>query len=279
MKPFDYQRAERLDHAAGLAREGGTAHRRRHQPARPDEAGGRDAANARRHQPAADGADRRNRRRRPADRRARHQHRLCRRPARAARLSACSPARSWPERPQQLRNKATTGGNLCQRTRCYYFYQHRPALQQARAGIGLRRDGRLQPHPRHSRRQRRMHRHLPGRHGGRPLCARRRGRNRRPTRSSRTLPVREFHRLPGDTPRERQHPRTRRDHHRRRPARRRVAGKQLYRKVRDRASYAFALVSVAADRRNGRRDDRARRARLRRSRAQAVARSADRRSC
>ena len=39
----------------------------------------------------------------------------------------------------QLRNKATTGGNLLQRTRCYLFLRHGRALQQARAGLGLRR--------------------------------------------------------------------------------------------------------------------------------------------
>ena len=33
----------------------------------------------------------------------------------------------------QLRNKATTGGNLLQRTRCAYFYDTAQALQQARA--------------------------------------------------------------------------------------------------------------------------------------------------
>ena len=35
----------------------------------------------------------------------------------------------------QLRNKASTGGNLLQRTRCYYFYDTAHALQQARAGL------------------------------------------------------------------------------------------------------------------------------------------------
>ena len=39
----------------------------------------------------------------------------------------------------QLRNKASTGGNFIQRTRCGYFYDMGPALQQARAGQWLRR--------------------------------------------------------------------------------------------------------------------------------------------
>ena len=34
----------------------------------------------------------------------------------------CCRGRCWPGASGQLRNKATTGGNLLQRTRCYYFY-------------------------------------------------------------------------------------------------------------------------------------------------------------
>ena len=46
----------------------------------------------------------------------------------------------------QLRNMATVGGNLLQRTRCHYFYDGAARLQQARAGQRLRRDRRVQPH-------------------------------------------------------------------------------------------------------------------------------------
>ena len=67
----------------------------------------------------------------------------------------------------------------------------------------------------------------------------------RPDGARRVIPVADFHRLPGDTPQvdttlERGElitsvllPRP-------------VGGTQIYRKVRDRSSYAFALVSVAA---------------------------------
>ena len=67
----------------------------------------------------------------------------------------------------------------------------------------------------------------------------------RPNGSARVIPIADFHRLPGKTPHIENSlepgelitavtlPK---------PA----GGKQLYRKVRDRASYAFALVSVAA---------------------------------
>ena len=47
----------------------------------------------------------------------------------------------------QLRNKATTAGNLLQRTRCYYFYDIEQALQQASARVRLFGDFRLQSHP------------------------------------------------------------------------------------------------------------------------------------
>jgi xanthine dehydrogenase YagS FAD-binding subunit len=67
----------------------------------------------------------------------------------------------------------------------------------------------------------------------------------RPDGGSRTIPLAEFHRLPGDTP----HVETALETGELitsvtlPPP---VGGRQVYRKVRDRASYAFALVSVAA---------------------------------
>ena len=67
----------------------------------------------------------------------------------------------------------------------------------------------------------------------------------RPDGQTRTIPMADFHRLPGDTP-----------HIDTNLAKgelitsvtlpRPIGGTQIYRKVRDRASYAFALVSVAA---------------------------------
>ena len=36
----------------------------------------------------------------------------------------------------QLRNKATTGGNLLQRTRCYYFYQPDSPCNKRNSGFG-----------------------------------------------------------------------------------------------------------------------------------------------
>ena len=45
----------------------------------------------------------------------------------------------------QLRNMATTGGNLLQRTRCTYFRDTAFPVQQARAGVGVFGDPGLQP--------------------------------------------------------------------------------------------------------------------------------------
>ena len=146
---------------------------------------------------------------------------------------------------QQLRNKATTGGNLCQRTRCYYFYNIDQPCNKREPGSGCGALGGFN----------RIHAILgasdqciatyPGDMAV-ALCALDAAvETIREDGSARSIPVREFHRLPGDEP-ERDNvlesgeiitgvtlpP----------PA----GGKQLYRKVRDRASYAFALVSVAA---------------------------------
>ncbi|VWX57482.1 putative oxidoreductase with FAD-binding domain [Burkholderiales bacterium 8X] len=145
----------------------------------------------------------------------------------------------------QLRNKATTGGNLLQRTRCYYFYDTSKPCNKRQPGAG---------------------------------CAAMQGYNRihaivgtsdqciathpsdmavamrvldaeietvSATGNRRVIPIADFHRLPGDMP----HVETSLM-----PGEMitsvtlppPVPGRHVYRKVRDRASYAFALVSVAA---------------------------------
>jgi xanthine dehydrogenase YagS FAD-binding subunit len=144
----------------------------------------------------------------------------------------------------QLRNKATTGGNLLQRTRCYYFYDTSMPCNKRTPGSG---------------------------------CAAMEGFNRihaivgasaqciatHPSDMAvamrvldavvhtvspdgeREIPIAGLHRLPGDTPQIETVLR---------PGEMITAvvlppapkGVQIYRKVRDRASYAFALVSVAA---------------------------------
>jgi xanthine dehydrogenase YagS FAD-binding subunit len=145
----------------------------------------------------------------------------------------------------QLRNMATVGGNLLQRTRCMYFYDETTACNKRAPGSGCDAIGGFS-------------------RGGAVLGASEHCIATHPSdmavalamldaivevesvRGTRRVPVTEFHRLPGDTP----HietvlaadelitavelppvP---------------VAANSRYRKVRDRASYAFALVSVAA---------------------------------
>ena len=145
----------------------------------------------------------------------------------------------------QLRNKATTGGNLLQRTRCYYFYDTAMPCNKREPGSGCQAMGGAT----------RLHAIL----GASEHCI-----ATHPSDMAvammmlgamveisqadgldRTVPLAEFYRLPGDTP----HIETVLSQGDLitavvlpAPAK----GRQTYRKVRDRASYAFALVSVAA---------------------------------
>jgi xanthine dehydrogenase YagS FAD-binding subunit len=146
----------------------------------------------------------------------------------------------------QLRNMASVGGNLLQRTRCYYFYDTGFAACNKRApGSGCAaRDG-----------YNRIHAVL----GASDACvatqpsdmnvalaALRAEVVMHGANGERRLPIGEFHRLPGETPE--------RDSNLE-PGELIVAvdlppspfaAHAHYLKVRDRASYAFALVSVAA---------------------------------
>ena len=145
----------------------------------------------------------------------------------------------------QLRNKATTGGNLLQRTRCYYFYDPSKPCNKRQSGSGCSAIGGFN----------RIHAVLGASdqciavHPSDMAVAMRVLDAQIETISSqgaqRVIPIADFHRLPGNTPAvetELQNgefitavtlppP---------------PPGVQVYRKVRDRASYAFAVVSVAA---------------------------------
>jgi xanthine dehydrogenase YagS FAD-binding subunit len=146
----------------------------------------------------------------------------------------------------QLRNMATVGGNLLQRTRCYYFYDTGfQACNKRVPGSGCAaRDG-----------PNRIHAVL----GASEFCVATNPSDMNVALAAlravvvvqgpngeRRLPMAEFHRLPGDTPQ--------RDSNLE-PGELIVAvelpaspfaARSHYLKVRDRASYAFALVSVAA---------------------------------
>jgi xanthine dehydrogenase YagS FAD-binding subunit len=147
----------------------------------------------------------------------------------------------------QLRNKATNGGNLLQRTRCYYFTDTTMPCNKRQPGSGC---AAIEGYNR-----------IHAIFGTSPQCI-----ATHPSdmcvalaaldalvvvsspNGSRTIPFIEFHRLPGDTPQI--------DTNLRRdelitgielPASSAVfAPRSHYLKIRDRASYAFALVSVAA---------------------------------
>ncbi len=145
----------------------------------------------------------------------------------------------------QLRNKATTAGNLLQRTRCPYFYDTNQACNKRRPGSGCAAIGGIS-------RQLAVigsSDHCIATYPGDMAVALRvldaSIETIRPDGQTRSIPIADFHRLPGDTP-----------HIETSLAKgelitsvtlpQPIGGTHIYRKVRDRASYAFALVSVAA---------------------------------
>ena len=145
----------------------------------------------------------------------------------------------------QLRNKATTAGNLLQRTRCPYFYDtHQPCNKRV-PGSGCSAIGGYS----------RQHAVV----GSSEACIATHPSDMavamrvldatvettRPDGNSRRIPIADFYRLPGQTP----HIETTLDRTELITAvvlPQPLGGAHVYRKVRDRASYAFALVSVAA---------------------------------
>lgn len=145
----------------------------------------------------------------------------------------------------QLRNKATTSGNLLQRTRCPYFYDTNQPCNKRQPGSGCSAIGGFS----------RQHAVV----GVSDACIATHPSDMavamraldavvetvKPDGSKRSIAIEDFHRLPGDTP----HVETLLEQGEiitavvLPPP---IGGRQIYRKVRDRASYAFALVSVGA---------------------------------
>jgi len=145
----------------------------------------------------------------------------------------------------QLRNKATTAGNLLQRTRCPYFYDTNQACNKRMPGSGCSAiggytrqlaiigvsDACIATHP--------------GDMGVAMRVLDASVETIAPNGAKRIIPIADFHRLPGNTP----HIETALV-----PGElitavtlpKPVGGTHIYHKVRDRSSYAFALVSVAA---------------------------------
>ena len=145
----------------------------------------------------------------------------------------------------QLRNKATTAGNLLQRTRCPYFYDSNQPCNKRLPGSGCSAIGGYS----------RQHAVI----GASNACIATHPSDMaialraldavvetvKGDGATRSIPLADFHRLPGDTP----HIETVLEQGEfimavvLPPP---IGGKHIYRKVRDRASYAFALVSIGA---------------------------------
>ncbi len=158
------------------------------------------------------------------------------------------------------------------------LHQYRPALQQARSRLRLRRDRRHRAAARGAGHQRPMHRDLSRRHGG---GAGRAGRDRSRSRARTTARVRAGARFPPAARRHalaRQCARRGRDHHRRDLARAGRRQADLPQGARAIVLCLCAGVGRGGRRHGRRRADHPRRSRLWRSGAQAVARSAHRRT-
>lgn len=146
----------------------------------------------------------------------------------------------------QLRNMATNGGNLLQRTRCQYFYDTAMPCNKREPGTGC---GALEG-------LNRIHAIFgwsdacvatyPGDMANALYALDAVVRIQGTDGKERTMPIGEFHRLPGDTPQKD----TNLEHGELVAAidlpTSSFAKNSYYLKVRDRASYAFALVAVAA---------------------------------
>ena len=145
----------------------------------------------------------------------------------------------------QLRNKATTAGNLLQRTRCPYFYDTNQACNKRRPGSGCAAIGGYSRQLAVIGSSEACIATYPGDMAVAMRVLDAVVETVNPAGTTRAIPIADFHRLPGKTP----HVETALV-----PGElitavtlpKPVGGTQLYRKVRDRASYAFALVSVAA---------------------------------
>ena len=145
----------------------------------------------------------------------------------------------------QLRNKATTAGNLLQRTRCPYFYDTATPCNKRQPGSGC---SALEGFSRNL-----------GVLGVSDACIATHSSDMAVAMrvldatvetvsadgASRSIPIADFHRLPGETP-HLENALNRGEIVTAVTLPKPVPGRHLYRKVRDRASYAFATVSVAA---------------------------------
>lgn len=145
----------------------------------------------------------------------------------------------------QLRNKATTAGNLLQRTRCPYFYDTNQPCNKRQPGSGCAAIGGYSRQLAVIGTSETCIATYPGDMAVAMRVLDAIVETVHPDGTTRTIPIADFHKLPGSTPQIETAlatgelitavtlPKP-------------VGGVHIYHKVRDRASYAFALVSVAA---------------------------------
>ncbi|MGN3974330.1 FAD binding domain-containing protein [Tsuneonella sp. SYSU-LHT278] len=145
----------------------------------------------------------------------------------------------------QLRNKATTAGNLLQRTRCPYFYDTNMPCNKRSPGSGCAAIGGYSRQLGVVGVSDKCIATYPGDMANALAVLDAVVETIRPDGSTRSVPIGEFHRLWGDTP-ERETMLERDELITGVVLPEPPGGRHFYRKVRDRASYAFALVSVAA---------------------------------
>jgi xanthine dehydrogenase YagS FAD-binding subunit len=146
---------------------------------------------------------------------------------------------------QQLRNKATTAGNLLQRTRCSYFYDTNMPCNKRVPGSGCSAIGGYSRQLAIIGVSDACIATYPGDMAVAMRVLDASVETIAPNGAKRVIPIADFHRLPGNTP----HIETALM-----PGElitavtlpKPIGGVHIYHKVRDRSSYAFALVSVAA---------------------------------
>jgi len=145
----------------------------------------------------------------------------------------------------QLRNMATTAGNLLQRTRCPYFYDTNQPCNKRRPGSGCAAiDGFSRQHAIVGVSNACIATH-PSDMAVALMALDASVETVRADGKTRSVPIGELYRLPGETP----HVETTLESGELITAvtlPKPVGGRHIYHKVRDRASYAFALVSVGA---------------------------------
>jgi xanthine dehydrogenase YagS FAD-binding subunit len=145
----------------------------------------------------------------------------------------------------QLRNKATTAGNLLQRTRCPYFYDTNMPCNKRTPGSGCSAIGGVSRQLAVIGVSDACIATYPGDMAVAMRVLDATVETVKPDGETRAIPMADFHKLPGQTPHI-ETALTRGELITAVTLPKPIGGKHIYQKVRDRASYAFALVSVAA---------------------------------